>query len=510
MPADFDIFIIGGGVNGCGVARDAAGRGFSVALCEMNDLGWATSSSSTKMIHGGLRYLEHYEFMLVHKALKERELLWTAAPHIIEPLRLILPHHKGLRPSWMLRLGLLIYDYTGGRKKLPPTRTLNLAGGGMENPLQAKYVKAFEFSDCRVDDSRLVVLSARDAADRGAEIMTRTRCKSAVREDGHWRIVTEDVNTGKERSHTARLVINAAGPWVDDVVSSSFGKKDPHNVRLVQGSHIVVKKLYDHDRCYLFQNEDDRIIFAIPYQDDFTLIGTTDQDYKGDLNNVTATDEEISYLCRSASEYFEQPVLEENVVWTFSGVRPLYDDGASKAQEATRDYVLREEGEGDEALLIDIFGGKITTFRVLSEAIVEKIENRLGARNPAWTATAALPGGDFPVEGFEALLSSIRREYPFLQEKQARRMCHAYGTKIRDLLKDAKSADELGFDFGGGLSECEVAYLIAQEWAMTGEDILWRRSKLGLHLTKEQQNKLAEWVEARISRHGDIIIAHKD
>jgi glycerol-3-phosphate dehydrogenase len=497
---DYDVFVIGGGINGCGIARDAAGRGFTVALCEMNDLGWATSSSSTKLIHGGLRYLEHYDFMLVRKALIEREVLWAAAPHIIEPLRLILPHHKGLRPAWLLRLGLFLYDYIGGRKKLPTTRTIDLTKDETGKPLKAQFSRAFEYSDCRVDDSRLVVLNATDAANHGANIMTRTRCKSAERQGEHWKIVTEDEQTGEEKTFTARLIVNAAGPWVDDVINSSFGRKDAHNVRLVQGSHIVVKKLFDHDRCYIFQNADERIIFAIPYHQDFTLIGTTDHDYTGDPGKVTASDEEIAYLCQTASEYFKQPVVEENIVWTYSGVRPLYDDGASKAQEATRDYVLREEGGEGEAHLFNVFGGKITTYRVLSETIVEKIEDRLGRKKTAWTASATLPGGDFPVDGFEEFLATIRSEYPFLGEKQARRMCHAYGSKIREILQSIDGQEALGEDFGSGLSEREVEYLMVHEWALTAEDVLWRRSKLGLRLSSKQQSALELWMDRRTAQ----------
>ncbi len=497
MSTDYDIFIIGGGINGCGIARDAAGRGFSVALCEMNDLGWATSSGSTKMIHGGLRYLEYYEFLLVRKALAEREVLWAAAPHIIEPLRLVLPHHKGLRPAWLLRLGLFLYDHLGGRRKLPPTKTLNLADDEVGRPLKPLFSKGFEFSDCRVDDTRLVVLNARDAADHGAEIMTRTRCKSAVRDGDHWQIVIENVNNGKLQEITASLLVNAAGPWVDEVLSLTLGRNNADNVRHVQGSHIVVEKLYDHDRCYLFQNQDDRIIFAIPYHDDYTLIGTTDHDFEGDPGEARATAEEIRYLCASASEYFKQPVLEENVVWTYSGVRPLYDDGASKAQEATRDYVLRPEGRDDQPALLNIFGGKITTYRVLAEAVMEEVEGRLGARKPAWTSNASLPGGDFPIDGFDKFLASVRRSYPFLEKKQARRMAHAYGTRIYDILQCAGSLDELGVNFGCGLTGREVDYLVTEEWAETADDIVWRRSKRGIAMSEAQIAELQAWMEER-------------
>ncbi len=495
LLVDYDVFVIGGGINGCGIARDAAGRGYSVALCEMNDLGWATSSSSTKLIHGGLRYLEHYEFLLVRKALREREVLWAMAPHIIEPLRLILPWQKGLRPAWLLRLGLFLYDHIGGRKKLPATRTINLDTHETGKALKPIFNKAFEFSDCWVDDSRLVVLNARDAANRGAEIMTRTRCIGAVKNADHWRITTRDLSGGEEKTVTARLIVNAAGPWVDDVLASTFGKNNAHNVRLVQGSHIVVKKLFEHDRCYFFQNRDGRIIFAIPYRDDYTLIGTTDRDYPGDPGEAKASDEEISYLCRCASEYFKDPVVEDDVVWTYSGVRPLFDDGASKAQEATRDYVLRQDGEAGKAPVLNIFGGKITTYRVLAETVVENIEDLLGKKNSAWTETAKLPGGDFPVDGFDELVARIGRTFPFLTPQQTKRMCRAYGTDTATMLSGAKSSEALGRDFGGGLSEREVNYLRANEWAITADDILWRRSKLGLKLTKDQQSSLAGWIE---------------
>jgi len=496
VSVDYDVFVIGGGVNGCGIARDAVGRGFATGLCEMKDLGWATSSSSTKLIHGGLRYLEHYEFMLVRKALKEREVLWAMAPHIVEPVRLILPHHKGLRPAWLLRLGLFVYDYIGGRHKLPVTKTINLATHETGKPLKPLFKKAFEFSDCWVDDSRLVMLNARDAAERGADIMVRTRCKRAKKKGDHWEITLENVDNGDEKIVTASLIVNAAGPWVDDVLSSSLGKNDSHNVRLVQGSHIVVKKLFDHDRSYFFQNKDDRIIFAIPYRDDYTLIGTTDRDYEGDPGNVKASREEISYLCDCASEYFAEPVLEENVVWTFSGVRPLYDDGASMAQEATRDYVLRQDGEAGQAPVLNIFGGKITTYRVLSEAVVENIENLIGPKKPAWTEGATLPGGYFPVEGFDELVAETRAGFPFLEKPQVRRMCRAYGSDTKLMLNGAESLDDMGKDFGCGLHAIEVNYMREKEWAQTAEDVLWRRSKLGIKMSDDQIAALDEWMKS--------------
>ncbi|WP_288903455.1 glycerol-3-phosphate dehydrogenase [uncultured Sneathiella sp.] len=496
MTADFDIFVIGGGINGCGVARDAAGRGYSVALCEMNDLASGTSSGSTKLIHGGLRYLEHYEFRLVRKALQEREVLWANAPHIIWPLRFILPHHKGLRPAWLLRLGLFFYDHLGGRKKLPASKSLNLHKDIPENPLKEEFSSGFEYSDCWVNDSRLVVLNAMDAAARGAIIETRTKCIAAAYKDGLWHVTTQDTASGKTTTRTARMIINAAGPWVDSIIQAASHSPTSPNVRLVQGSHIVVPKLYEHDRCYIFQNADDRIIFAIPYENDYTLIGTTDQDYDGDPENVAISDAEISYLCGAASEYFEKPVQQKDVVWTYSAVRPLFDDGATKAQEATRDYVLQWQSDEETAPLLNIFGGKITTYRRLAEAVLELAEQKLGRKNEGWTLKAPLPGGDFPMDGFPALLAKVRDSYPFLERGQSERMLRAYGTRLFDLLGEASSIADLGTDFGCGLFETEVRYLMDHEWARSADDILWRRSKIGIGMTKEQITALNSWMMA--------------
>lgn len=490
----YDIAVIGGGINGCGIARDAAGRGYSVCLAEMADLASGTSSWSTKLIHGGLRYLEHYEFRLVRESLKEREVLWAMAPHIVRPMRFVLPHHSGLRPAWLLRLGLFLYDHLGGRKLLPPTRVLNLTSDPAGEPLKAAFRKGFEYSDCWVDDARLVVLNARDAADRGADIHTRTEVAKAVREDGHWRVTLRDLQTGAERDITARLLVNAAGPWVDRVLGETFGRNGAQNVRLVQGSHIVVPKLYEHDRSYIFQNADGRIFFAIPYERDFTLIGTTDRDYQGDPAKVAITPEESAYLCAAAGEYFKKPVAVEDIVWTYSGVRPLFDDGASKAQEATRDYVLREEGAPEEGVLVNIFGGKLTTYRRLANAVLKKIETALGPKGPEWSGSKPLPGGDFPVLDFADRLRALKQRYPFLDEGTALRLERQYGTLVEEILGDAKAFSDLGRDFGGGLTEAEVRYLTQREWAVTAEDVLWRRSKLGLRLTKAQADALESFM----------------
>jgi glycerol-3-phosphate dehydrogenase len=455
----YDLAIVGGGVNGCGIARDAAGRGLSVYLCEKRDLASGTSSASTKLIHGGLRYLEHYEFRLVREALIEREVLWRIAPHVIWPLRFVLPHHGGLRPAWLLRLGLLLYDHLGGRALLPPTRGLDLRSDPAGAPLKPGFRKAFEYSDCWVEDSRLVVLNAMDARRRGATIETYTELVAAEREDKHWRLELADARGGAARAVHARMLVNAAGPWVAEVLQKRVSARAQAGVRLVQGSHIVVKKIFDHDRCYVFQNADGRILFAIPYQRDFTLIGTTDLDYTGEPDAVRATAAEVRYICDAASAYFIKPVAPADVVWSYSGVRPLYDDGASKAQEATRDYVLTLDGDEGEAPLLSVFGGKITTYRRLAEAALDKLAPFLAPEvvgKRGWTGSAPLPGGDFATDGFSALVADLRRAFPFVAPAHATRLARAYGTAARVVLAGAGSPDELGATFAADLTEAEV------------------------------------------------------
>ncbi len=497
MNTDFDIFIIGGGINGCGIARDAAGRGYTVCLAEMNDLASGTSSWSSKLIHGGLRYLEHYKFRLVREALSEREVLLKSAPHIIWPMRFVLPHHQGLRPAWLLRLGLFLYDHIGRRVLLPATKTLNLKKSIVGQPLKPTFSKGFEYSDCWVDDARLVILNAQDAAEKGAVIETRTKCISARQNKGHWNITTKNMQTGKETTRTAKLIVNAAGPWVDKVLGKTLASNKAKNIRLVQGSHIVVPKLYDHDRAYIFQNADNRIIFALPYEQDYTLIGCTDLDYQGDPKDAAITPKEIDYLCKAASEYFKTPIRSGHIVWSFSGVRSLYDDGATEAQEATRDYVLSEYGgaEPDSARVINIFGGKITTYRKLAEAMMVKIERILGARKQAWTEAAHLSGGDFKTEDFDKIVIEVQLKYPFIEAALAWRLVRSYGTKVWDLLGDAKKSSDLGTVFGATLTECEVKYLMQNEWAMTAQDIVWRRSKLGIKMDKSQIAQLDKWMQ---------------
>ncbi|QPC87701.1 glycerol-3-phosphate dehydrogenase [Mesorhizobium sp. NBSH29] len=490
-----DIFVIGGGINGCGIARDAVGRGYSVYLCEMNDLASGTSSGSTKLIHGGLRYLEHYEFRLVRESLMEREVLWKNAPHIIWPMRFVLPYAQGLRPAWLIRLGLFLYDHIGGRKALPATRTLDMSVDPSGKPLKKLFKKAFEYSDCWVNDARLVVLNARDAADRGATVRTRAKVVSARRDRDHWVIGVEDTRNGVTADVRARLIVNAAGPWIDHVLTAAVGQNDVHNVRLVQGSHIVVPKKFEDPRAYFFQNKDGRIIFAIPYEDDFTLIGTTDRDYDGDPHSVTISNQETDYLCAAASEYFSAPVRREEIVWTYSAVRPLYDDGASKAQEATRDYVLKVENGDDSAPIINIFGGKITTYRRLAEAMMEKVEGLLGKKGKPWTSGASLPGGDFPAQGFDSLVKSLKDAYPFVDLVHARRLARLYGTRAKAVLGVARSNADLGQKFGADLYEAEVRYLVENEWAVTAEDVLWRRTKRGLRLSAEEANRLEQFMQ---------------
>jgi len=429
----------------------------------------------------------------------EREILWRLAPHIIWPLRFVLPHHKGLRPAWLLRLGLFIYDHLGGRKLLPATRTLSLKRDPAGVPLKEAGGIAFEYSDCWVEDARLVVLNAMDARERGAIIETRHRLVSADRADGLWSLIIEDTRSGARKTISSCVLVNAAGPWVGDVLSVKVRSNTTAKVRLVQGSHIVVRKVFEHDRSYIFQNQDGRIIFAIPYESDFTLIGTTDRDYQGDPAKVVATDEEIAYLCAAASEYFAKPVQTSDVVWTYSGVRPLYDDGASKAQEATRDYVLTLDAPGDKTPLLSIFGGKITTYRRLAEAALEKLAPFFApgiAEKKGWTAEARLPGGDFPQEEYDGLVSQLVRDHSGISRPLIARLVRAYGTRATDILKDAKSEQDLGTLFGSNLTQREVQYLIANEWAQTTEDVLWRRSKLGLKMSKSEVTVLDAYMQS--------------
>jgi glycerol-3-phosphate dehydrogenase len=488
----YDLFIIGGGVNGCGIARDASGRGLKVFLAEQGDLASGTSSASTKLIHGGLRYLEHYEFRLVREALIEREVLLKAAPHIIWPLRFVLPHHKGLRPWPILRLGLFLYDHLGGRKILPGTRSVNLKTDVTGKPLKEEFTRGYEYSDCWVEDARLVVLNARDAAAKGAVIRTRTKCTSARRIDGVWELTIMSEG-GAEEKVRAKALVNAGGPWVSQVLGAVVGRNDPDRIRMVKGSHLVVDKLYDHDRCYIFQNADGRICFAIPYEKDFTLIGTTDEDHKGDPGKPQISEAETDYMLKAVSEYFKKPVTRANLRWAYSGIRPLYDDGASKAQEATRDYVLKLDHPEGGAPLLSVFGGKITTFRKLAESAMEKIEPFFPQMGKPWTAEAKLPGGDFPYEEVDRRIAALSAKFPFIAADNLRRLFRAYGTDVEEMLQGVTSAGDLGRSFGP-LTEREIDWLKRREWVVSADDILWRRSKLGLHMSQAEQDALKDYM----------------
>ncbi|MFQ6017516.1 MAG: glycerol-3-phosphate dehydrogenase [Kiloniellaceae bacterium] len=494
-----DLLIIGGGINGVGIARDAAGRGLSVVVCEQHDLGSATSSASTKLIHGGLRYLETYAFRLVREALIEREVLLRAAPHIIWPLSFVLPHSRELRPAWMMRLGLFLYDHLGGREMLPGSYAIDLRRHAAGAPLKGSLAKAFCYSDCWVEDSRLVVLNALDARERGAEILTRTRCTAARRLDGHWQASLEPSTGGPCRKVRARALVNAAGPWVTEVLERATGAKRKSKLRLVKGSHIVVPRMAQGRQAYILQNDDRRVVFVIPYEHDFSLIGTTEVPHEADPGKARISPEETAYLCAAVNRYFARPVAPDQVVWSYAGVRPLFDDAHENVSAVTRDYVFEVDTGpgGDQAPLLSIFGGKITTYRRLAEHALAELLPALGAATPAWTERAVLPGGDMPDADIDAFLAALKAARPWLPEGLALRYARAYGTRVETLLADARGLAGLGEDLGGGLHEAEVDYLRRHEWARTPEDILWRRSKLGLHLSEAAKARLGTWMGER-------------
>ncbi|MGR4871462.1 glycerol-3-phosphate dehydrogenase [Variovorax sp. LARHSF232] len=505
--ADCDVLIVGGGINGCGIARDLAGRGWSVVLCEQDDLASHTSSSSTKLIHGGLRYLEYYEFGLVRKALQEREVLLKSAPHIMWPLRFVMPHDPAMRPAWMIRIGLFMYDHLAHREVLPPSRGIDLREHVAGAPLKKDFRRGFVYSDGWVDDARLVVLNAIDARERGARVLTRTRCVAALRDAQGWDITLE----GPQGRHKlrARAVVNAAGPWAESflrgVARPAAGEAlATKSLRLVKGSHIVVPRIFTHDHAYIFQNPDKRIIFAIPYQDSFTLIGTTDIEIEGDDPGASRIgQDEIDYLCTQASRYFAKPVTRADVVWTYSGVRPLLDDASGDPSAVTRDYLL--ESNTSAAPLLSVWGGKITTFRKLAEDAADEVGRMLGEARPAWTDGAFLAGGDLspwigaasrPDADFERFVDALHARYPWLGGMLGRRLARAYGARVDRVIGDAKSMSDLGAQVAPGLYERELRYLQNEEWAMSGDDVLWRRSKLGLHLAREARAQVDQWMTA--------------
>jgi glycerol-3-phosphate dehydrogenase len=494
--ADFDLAIIGGGINGTGIARDAAGRGLRVLLVEQNDLASGTSSASSKLIHGGLRYLEHGEFRLVREALAEREVMLLMAPHLIQPMRFVLPAYPGPRSALLMRFGLFIYDHLGGRKILPPTKMLDLTHHVVGQPLSRRYRFGFEYSDCSVDDSRLVVLNAVDAAERGAVIRTRTRCVRAERED-IWRLILSD--RGHRDVVTARVLVNAAGPWAGLVAETVIRMPAPSRMRLVKGSHIVVPRLFDHDRAYILQSADRRVVFVLPFERDFTLIGTTNENFAGDPAAAAPSPDEINYLCDSVNRYFRDQIRAVDVKWAFAGVRSLYDDGARKPEDATRDYHFTLDEGAHEAPVLTIYGGKITTYRKLAEAVLARLAH-IFPQKPPWTATTPLPGGDFPHDSIGALIAEAVQMWPFLSERHAQRLVRAYGTRIHQVIGAAMNLGDLGARFGADLSEAEIRYLIRHEWARTEEDVLWRRSKLGMHLLPAEREAVARFVADAVTK----------
>lgn len=495
----YDLVVVGGGINGTGIARDAAGRGLSVFLCEQDDLASGTSSASTKLIHGGLRYLEYYEFRLVREALREREVLLNAAPHIIWPLRFILPHHKGLRPAWLIRLGLFLYDHIGGRKILPGTTAVNLLTDIAGQSLKKNFSKGFEYSDCWVIDSRLVVLNAMDAAAKGAQIRTQSPLLSATRTGSTWKLKVLDKASNEEFGIEAKALVNASGPWLDELLTHISHDETKEHIRMVKGSHIIVNKMFDHERAYIFQNADGRIIFAIPYETEFTLIGTTDVDFHGDPNTVTISQEETDYLCQAASEYFTKKINRDDVVSSFSGIRPLFDDGKSAAKAATRDYVLKLDTGKNEAPLLSIYGGKITTYRKLAESVLEKIRPFLSGMGNSWTEKCNLPGGDFHPGDFELEVARLMNQCPILEKELATRLIRTYGTCAYELTSAVKDKRDLGISFSHNLYSFEVDYLITKEWARCAEDVLWRRTKLGLFISATETEELDGYIKKKVS-----------
>lgn len=486
-----DLLVIGGGINGVGIARDAAGRGLSVVLCEQGDLGQATSSASSKLLHGGLRYLEHREFKLVRESLSEREVLLHAASHIVKPMRFVMPHNRRIRPAWMLHAGLILYDRLAPDSSLPKSERVSLRTHAYGAPLTGRLRIGFVYSDCWIDDARLVVLTALDAASRGATILPRTRVTSAKRHTDHWLVTT---STGQ--TFRARVIVNAAGPWVPGVLNDILQVDMPAKLRLVKGSHIIVPRLHEGQQAYVLQNDDRRIVFVLPYESHYTLIGTTDVPYSGDPSNVRISAGETEYLCDLVNEYFRSQISPADVVWAYSGVRSLFDDEAASASTVTRDYRLETETEGG-APVLNVLGGKLTGYRLLAEQVIAQLADFFPETGPAWTATAQLPGSSFDLPRFDSVLERAILEFPWLPAGLVRDYARRYGTRMHELLEGCTSVDDLGEEIGPDLYEREVQFLIDHEWAVTAEDILWRRTKLGLRQTPESTARLEAWLNAR-------------
>jgi glycerol-3-phosphate dehydrogenase len=491
----FDLLIIGGGINGVGIARDAAGRGLHVALCEMGDLAGATSSASSKLVHGGLRYLEQFEFRLVREALAEREVLLHIAPHLVTPMRFVIPHVPELRPAWMIRAGLFLYDHLSARVSLPASASVDLAAGNCANVFKPGLKRGFSYSDCWVDDARLVVLNARDAANRGARILTRTRFKSATAKGPMWRAIVEDGRDGRRTQLQARVLVNAAGPWVTKTLDLLPDAEQRHRMRLVKGSHIVVPRIHPGDFALILQNDDRRVVFVIPFEDDYSLIGTTDVAVSGEPGPASITDHEIDYLCRAANRYLAKASTPDDVLWSYAGVRPLFDDGASKASEISRDYALELDHHGNSPPVLSVYGGKLTTYRKLAQRALDILAPEFPAAGPAWTSEQVLPGGTLPEGGMETLIEQLRRRYSSFDEALIVRLARRHGSLAEELLGAASRAPGSGTHFGADLYAFEVDYLVRKEWARTADDILWRRTKSGLRLDPAGANALANYLQ---------------
>ena len=491
MPeTNFDLFIVGGGINGAGIAADAAGRGLSVALCEMNDLASATSSNSSKLIHGGLRYLEHYEFGLVKKALNEREVLLKVAPHIVTPLRFQMPHRPHLRPAWLIRIGLFLYDHLGKREALSGSHGVKY---DISSPLKSEITKGFEYADCWVDDARLVIINALSAQKNGAKIYDRRKCINAKRKNGVWEITLQKAGSNETETVTAKGLVNAAGPWVSSFIETKLERKAPYSIRMIKGSHIVVPKLYEQDNAFIMQNEDQRIVFAIPYRNDYTLIGTTDEEFTGNPSEVSISQDETDYILSVANQHFKEQLSNEDIVWSYSGVRPLLEDESSDPSAVTRDYTLHVEDEAGKAPLLSVFGGKITTYRQLALSCMDDLKGYYPNMGKEWTHSSSLPGGDLntSLQGYAELLQS---KYRFLNKKLAYRYANSYGTLCETFLKGANSIEALGQSFSNDLYQVEVDYLVKHEWAYSSQDILWRRTKLGLEFSSEMTTQLDQYL----------------
>ncbi|MFD1800822.1 glycerol-3-phosphate dehydrogenase [Mixta tenebrionis] len=487
-----DLIVIGGGINGAGIAADAAGRGLSVLMLEAQDLACATSSASSKLIHGGLRYLEHYEFRLVSEALAEREVLLKMAPHIAFPMRFRLPHRPHLRPAWMIRAGLFLYDHLGKRTSLPGSKGVRF---GSASVLKPEISRGFEYSDCWVDDARLVVLNAQEVVKQGGEVRTRTRVTRAWRENSLWIVEAEDIDSGKKLTWRAKGLVNAAGPWVKQLFDDGLQLKSPYGIRLIKGSHIVVPRVHSEKQAYILQNEDHRIVFVIPWMDEFSIIGTTDVEYKGDAGQVKIDDSEIDYLLKVYNAHFNKPLTRQDIVWTYSGVRPLCDDESDSPQAITRDYTLDVRDDAGKAPLLSVFGGKLTTYRKLAEHALDKLAKYYPDAGPAWTKNAVLPGGDIAGTR-EDYAASLRRRYPFISESMARHYARTYGGNSELILQNATALADLGEEFGHGFYEAELRYLVENEWVRERDDAIWRRTKLGMWLNDAQKERVAQWLEA--------------